>query len=167
MGKIAKYEAPPALGSGRTWKETLLIPVFIFALFTGGVAILKWRDPSRDLERSHLYGTAYSHAAIRAITGGTSNVSFALIPKEERRLFGRGVPEDWKRKKEEDVIHGTARMLIFGKDGGGIFRISYRYIPSVDSFTVLRIENLDRVLHEEGPSSQHSQRRAADAARRG
>jgi len=152
MGKVDKYRMPPSLGKSYTWKDVILIPTVVLALFFGGEAYLKWRDPSLQLERSHLYGVAYSHPVIREITGGTSTASFALVPKEEQRWFARVVPEDWKRKKENDTIHGKARMLIFGKGGGGIFTLTYRYVSSSDSFVIIQIESLNRPLLQEGPS---------------
>lgn len=163
MDKIAKYQMPPALGSDYTWKEMILIPVIVLGLLFAVVAFEEWRDPSCDIERSHLYRAAFSHPAITSITGITTDVSFALIPKEERRFWARSVPEDWKRRRNGDLVQGTARMFISGKRGHGIFTLTYRYIPSTDSFALLQIEELDRPLIKDSPSSHQSDRKDASA----
>ncbi|WP_138223372.1 hypothetical protein [Nibricoccus aquaticus] len=154
MSTIAKYEMPDAPERGLKWKEIVFVPVFVSGLLLAFLAFSKWRDPSRDLERSHLYKIAFSHPAITAITGSPTDASFALISKEERRFFSKNVPEDWKRRKEGDSVNGTARMFIIGKSDGGIFTITYRYTLSSDSFVVVHIESLGQRIKVGG--DEHS-----------
>ena len=150
MSIAAKYEMPGFPSRGLTWKTIVLIPVAVVGALLAIFALGKWLDPSRDTERAHLYGVAFSHPTIAAITGGTTNASFALIPRENRRLFSRVVPEDWKRIKDGDSVNGTARMFIMGKADGGVFAISYRYTPTSDSFVVVSIESLGQRLTDDG-----------------
>ncbi|PTY02215.1 hypothetical protein DB347_24480 [Opitutaceae bacterium EW11] len=120
------------------WRETITVVAVIAGIFGLLVLSSSYFDRDCDVELAYLFRAGFALSYAVPSTGKVQDVSLALVPPEERKLFAKTVPKDWKRRKIAGGIEGRARLFVLA-EAGGVFTITYYYSPEKEEFRVLRV----------------------------